>query len=86
MKDQEIYIADADVLTNLEGTGLMIRAQVVENGPGGPRRSGTYVHLQMTPGGAMRLLAQLQAAQREWGWPSPEGVPGMRVPPAKDRQ
>lgn len=73
-----------DLITKPDGKQVMIRCERVAHDPA-PRRTGKHIHLGMTPADAMRLLAQLQLAQQQFGWPiHPGGAVFVAVPP--DRQ
>jgi hypothetical protein len=85
--DIELYLTDPDVIIDKkQPSQLIIRAQLVEQRPSGPQRSGKYAHMTMTLEQAMRLLLTLQGVHAALKLP-PLAVPPtmIDVPPAKDR-
>lgn len=83
--DYEFDITDLDLIVSQDGKGLMLRAQTVDQPPTGPRRSGKYIHLSLTPSQAMRLLGHLQRAQAHFGYPDVADAETVKVPPRKDQ-
>jgi hypothetical protein len=84
--DLDVAVADVFLTSNIEGTMVAIEAQIVDLSPTAPpRRSGKSIRLSMTPRQAMRLLAQLQAAQAQFSYPSEPTASPTTVPPAKAR-
>jgi hypothetical protein len=84
--DFEFDVAHPEVITNSQGSAIIIRCEVVDQPSGGPRLSGKYVHLAFTSGEAMRLLAILTSVQERLSLstaPPPPNV--MSIPPKKDR-
>jgi len=88
MGDEDTYLAGyrPTVIVPSSRDKVIIHFERVDQTPEGPRRSGKFVHLALTPTDAMRLLRILQTAQRENRWPDFPGEPiTTHVPPAKDR-
>lgn len=77
-------VLDPTLVMNAQKTSILIRCEIFDQRPEGHRRSGKHVHLTMTTGEAMRLLAQLQAAQKISGVAAPSAS-ATQVPPTKDR-
>jgi hypothetical protein len=73
-----------DLVVGKNGRQAIIRCEIVDQPSEGPRRSGKYIHLGLTAADAMRLLAHLQGAQKQFGWPIPQGIM-IDVPPPIDR-
>jgi hypothetical protein len=78
-------VTDIELMSDARGAVFVIRSQVIDQLPSGPRRSGKYIHLTMTARQAMRLLALLHGAQTKLNLPIPADVRLTTVPPAKDR-
>lgn len=82
--DIDLVGVDPDVVVPPSGAQVMLSLEQVVHDPVA-RRSGKRILLGMRPVDAMRLLAQLQLAQRQFGWPDhPAGAQMIQVPP--DRQ
>ena len=74
-----------DLLTPLDGSQVIIRAEVVVHDPVA-RQSGKHIHLGMTPADAMRLLAQLRSVQQQFAWPDASGQgETIVVPPEREK-
>ena len=79
--DIDLVGVDPDVILPPDGRNVMISLDQVVHDPVA-RRSGKRILLGMTPADAMRLLAQLQLAQQQYGWPNhPGGAQLIPVPP-----
>jgi hypothetical protein len=84
--DLEIYALDPNVIVmSDQQSQLIIRCEMVDQLPAGPKRNGKYVHLTMTMGQAMRLLSMLQGVQHQYGLASEPPATIIPVPPTKDR-
>ena len=83
--DSEFFVTDFALLARPDGNGFVVRGETVDQLPSGPQRSGKYIHLTMTPKQAASLLAHLQAAQKQFGFPIAPPSDKTAVPPAKDR-
>jgi hypothetical protein len=83
--DFEFDVAHPEVITNSQGTAIIIRCEVVDQPSGGPRLSGKYVHLAFTSGEAMRLLAILTSMQQRLSLSMAPPPNVMTIPPKKDR-
>jgi hypothetical protein len=84
--DFNFDVALPEIILSAKNPALALRFQTVDQPPSGPQLSGKYIHLTMTLGQAMLLLAQLQKVQQHLGAPIPSVEPKpIYVPPAKDR-
>jgi hypothetical protein len=84
--DFDFHVADPEVAINPGGTMLVLRFQTAEPFQHGHKRSGKYIHLNMTTDFAMRLLAVLQQVKEMMALPDPPPLPpAILVPPVKDR-
>lgn len=82
--DYSYDITDLELVVSKDGSIFMIRAQVVDQPPSGPRRSGKYIHLTMTAKHAMNLLPMLQNAQKQHGLKAGGPVTTLDVPGKRD--
>lgn len=87
--DLEVLAVRPDLI--VQPPNVAIRCQIVRTIPAGvptdagPQSSERYIHLGLTVGDAMRLLGQLQEAQRTLGLPTPPQATLTAVPPDKGR-
>jgi hypothetical protein len=86
MKDVlEVTGFSPEIVTPQDGKNAFIRCEIVELGTDGPKRTGKYIHLQLTASDAVRL-GLLQTAQQKHQWsPSPVEPTVISIPRAKDR-
>jgi hypothetical protein len=84
--DFEFDVAHPEIILSATSSALALRFQTVDQPPSGPQLSGKYIHLTMTLGQAMYLLARLQAVQQHTGVsiPTIEGE-SIFIPPARSR-
>jgi len=83
--DYYFHVADPEVLGQPGSPNMVLRFQTVERQPEGSRRDGKYIHLELTTGFAMHLLAALKAAQQHLKLVEAPPPTTIAVPPAKDR-
>jgi hypothetical protein len=82
--DHYFYVCDPE-LVGAENANPTLRFQTTEEREGRYRRSGKYIHLEMTSAFAMQLLGHLKAYQQALGLPEPPAPTRIDIPPAKDR-
>jgi hypothetical protein len=83
--EHHFHVADPEIIGNPQGKMLVLRFQTVEPFQSGHRRSGKYIHLELTVDFAMNLLGGLKAAQAALHLSDPPLANTIVVPPAKDR-
>ena len=82
--DLDVSGYQPDLVAGKDGRQIIVRCEIIDQIATGPRRSGKYIHLDLTAADAMQLLSRLQAAQKQFGWPVPQTTV-ISVPPAADR-
>lgn len=86
MKSEHYFhVVDPEVIGNEDGTMLILRFQTVGPVPGGYKRTGKFVHLELTNKFAMQLMGSLRRAQEALSLPDPGEADVTEVPPHSKR-
>lgn len=83
--DHYFYVCDPELIGAIGDPNPTLRFQTTEEREGRYRRSGKYIHLEMTSAFAMQLLGHLRAYQQAMGLPEPLPPTRIDIPPTKDQ-